>query len=671
MCRFMQRMLRPDGLEDLTYRIVAGNQRMSSFLKRFNSRLLRPVLIAVLVIVAVQVVTALQVTRSSVGVLVERVVSTLEQGGRELADGLDSSGGQVSGTIDRLSREAEAALTTTLQKQLSAEQQNVSQLLVSSVHQSAHAMADMMALASPEAIWDGDTPALTRLVRDLHRNSQVVFAAYFDVDGKPLTRYLNRADEKVKTLIKAGTGKGSLAKVRDAAGRDSEVYVYETDINPKGAVIGRFILGVSNKDALEASAALDQRFTRLIGAAGSEVQLAISHEADQARSVLRQSLVDTAELNRRIEQKSRDAIEDASSELLTSLTVALVVLGILLVLLLVILTAARILSKLVELTSELQDLAAGEGDLTRQIDIRSRDEIGDMAMAINRFISKTRDIVRQANRAADETSEHIGSMADATEEAQAAVRRQHQQTDQVSAAMNEMVGSVHQVAERIQQALSSVDQIRQASGDASDISSEVRQSIESLVAEVRRASEVVNHVASHSEQIEMVLDVIKGIAEQTNLLALNAAIEAARAGESGRGFAVVADEVRALASKTQLSTEDIQRQIDELQQQARGAVAVIQSASGHAETGIEAILRSDEQMQSVTLSVGRLYDFTNDIAAMAEQQSQVSSDVNSSVEQISRDAELTAQSVNRNSETSQALGGTAESLKTTLAQFRV
>ncbi|OMH30248.1 methyl-accepting chemotaxis protein [Motiliproteus sp. MSK22-1] len=644
---------------------------MTNFLSRFNSRLLRPVLISVLIISGLQVFTALWVTRDSVATLVTSVVSTLNEGGQNLATRLDATGKEVSGAIKRLSIGAGTALNLSLNQQLAAEQKTVRELLVDSAHQSAHAMAEMMALASPGAIWDKDSPALTRLIRDLHRNSQVVFAAYYDAEGKLLTRFVDRKDEQVKALLKQGKGKGSFNKLKDATKNNPEFYVFETDINPKGAVIGRFLLGVSDKAAIDAAEALDIRFEKLISATGLQVQSAISQEADKAAKALQQSLVDTAELNQSTGATTKTAIDRASSELISNLTIALVLLGAILVLSLVIVMAGRIVSKLVALTAELGELAAGEGDLTRRIDIKSNDEIGDMAAAINQFIDKTHGIVRQANSAADDTDVHIQAMNQAAEQTQSAVERQHQQVGQVSDAMAEMVDSIQQVAERIQENLANVDQIRQASNEASIISTSVKDSIETLADEVRQATEVVSGVASYSEQIEKVLDIIKGIAEQTNLLALNAAIEAARAGESGRGFAVVADEVRALASKTQLSTEDIQRQIDELQNQSREAVKVITNASGHAETGIEGIARSDQHLQSVTASVERLFDFTNDIAAMAEQQSQVSNGVNKSIEHISKDAELASHSVQDSTQESRALAATAESLKSTLAQFKI
>ena len=338
---------------------------MTHFLSRFNSRLLRPVLISVLIISCLQVFTALWVTRDSVATLVTSVVSTLNKGGEYLASRLDVTGKEVSGAIKRLSTGAEKALTSSLNQQLAAEQKTVSELLVSSAHQSAHAMAEMMALASPDAIWDKDSPTLTRLIRDLHRNPQVVFAAYYDAEGKLLTRFVDRKDEQVKALLKRGKGKGSFNKLKDATKNNPEFYVFETDINPKGAVIGRFLLGVSDKDAIDAAQALDTRFEKLISATGQEVQSAINQEADKADIALQQSLVDMAKLNQSTGATTQTAIDDASSQLISNLTIALALLGALLVLSLVVVMASRIVSKLIALTAELGELAAGEGDLTR------------------------------------------------------------------------------------------------------------------------------------------------------------------------------------------------------------------------------------------------------------------------------------------------------------------
>ncbi|WP_421866344.1 methyl-accepting chemotaxis protein [Motiliproteus sp.] len=644
---------------------------MNNLLKGFTSRLLLPVLISVVVISVVQATTTLWVTQQSVSGLVDDVVTTLDGGGQELAARLAQSSEGVQQTMTQLADQVGSVLDRSLTEELAQEQARVSDELVASSHQSAHAMAELMALVSPEAIWDGDSPTLTRLVRDLQRNPQVVFAIYQDAEGKPLTRYLDRADDKVKTLLATGQGKRSMDKVIDAASKDPELYLIDQEINPKGAVIGRFILAVSDKKAIEASAALQERFGALTRNIREQSQSSILTEAQQAQQSLQQSLQQAEAQNRATGKDTRKAIDAAAVALESKVSLLLLISGVLLVVALMLILATRVLRKIDTLTRALDDLAEGEGDLTQRIDDNGRDEIGDMGRAVNRFIEKTQQLVTEANLAADETSEHIDQMHGVTEQASQSVERQNQQLSQVSQAMAEMAGTVQQVAERIQDNLVHVDRIRQASGEASGISARVKTDIETLVAQVQTASEVVNGVAGQSQQIEVVLDVIKSIAEQTNLLALNAAIEAARAGESGRGFAVVADEVRALAGKTQQSTEDIQRQIDRLQGEVGGAVEVIEQVCGYAQTSIEGIAGSDEQMQSVSDSVGGLYDLTNDIAAMAEQQAQVSATVNENVEQISNEAELSAGLMQQNSRASDALAGLASSLKGTLGQFKV
>ena len=644
---------------------------MNNLLGGFSSRLLLPVLISVALISAVQVGTTLWVSQSSVSVLVDEVVSTLDQGEQGLSDRLAESGQGVQQTMAQLADNVGAALGQSLTEQLSQEQQRVSQELVNSSHQSAHATAELMALVSPEAIWDADTPTLTRLIRDLHRNPVVVFAAYKNREGKPLTRYLDRGNDKVKTLLATGQGRRSLDKVIDAAKKDPELYLIEQEINPKGEVLGHFVMAISDKQAIDAAAALEQRFAQLINTSKQQSQQTILSEAQGAQQSLQASLQQAEQLNRQTGEQTKAAIDQAASQLKRDITLVLITLGVLLVLALSLILSARVVSKIATLTSALNDLAEGEGDLTQRIDSRSKDEIGDMAREVNRFIEKTQQLVSQANLAADETGLHIEQMHGVTDQANQAVDRQHQQLGQVSHAMGEMVSTVQQVAERIQQNLANVDAIREASGDAGKISASVRSDIQTLVEQVRKASEVVNGVAGQSQQIEVVLDVIKSIAEQTNLLALNAAIEAARAGESGRGFAVVADEVRALAGKTQQSTEDIQQQIDELQAEVKGAVDVIEQVCGFAETSIEGIGRADEQMQHVSSSVGSLYDLTNDIAAMAEEQAQVSASVNESIEQISQEAQLSADLMHQNSDASNALASLSRSLKSTLAQFKV
>lgn len=644
---------------------------LNTLLPHLGSRLLRPILLVVLLVILVQVAVTLLITRSNVSELVNQVVATQTEGSEQLQQRLTQAGSRIDDAIQAMSAGTEQAIAQTLSVQLVQEKLAVGRLLTDSVQDTARAMAQLMALAAPEAIWDKDTPLLTQLVRDLHRNEMVLFARYYDASGNSLSRYLDKRIPKVKALLAQGEGSGSMDKVLDAARKDPGVFIVEVDINPRGAVIGRFVLGVSNARASEAEAELEQRFQTLIEHSKSSVKQVIGRESAQTSEVQAQAISAATDVVTQAGAAVNRAIESASAALLRQLTLIMAVLAVLMLLVLGTVMVMRITTKLVHLTGALQALAEGEGDLTRRVPQTGNDEITAMSSAINSFIEKTRRLVVQASEAAADTDSHIQAMAGVSQQANSAVERQHHQISQLSSAMGEMASTIQQVAERIQYNLENVDQIRDASQQASEISADMKQLIESLVRDVRDACAVVNSVAEQSTQIEMVSDVIKGIAEQTNLLALNAAIEAARAGESGRGFSVVADEVRALASKTQLSTENIQQQIHSLQAGVSEVVKVIESAGQKAEQGIGAIQRSDERMQSVSEAVQQLFDLTNDIAAMAEEQSHVAGDINSSVDGISRDTQVTADASRKSADAGASLGQLAASLKGTLAQFKV
>lgn len=170
---------------------------LSQLIRHLKSRLLLPILITVLVVIVLQVMISLFVTQRSVDVLVDRVLATLATGDQQIRAGLDDAQQQIKQATKSLSEGAESALENTLTEQLNQEKRQVEELLVASVQDTANAMANLMALVAPNAIWDGNSPELTRLVNDLHRNEMVLFARYYDREGKPLTRFLDKRQEKI------------------------------------------------------------------------------------------------------------------------------------------------------------------------------------------------------------------------------------------------------------------------------------------------------------------------------------------------------------------------------------------------------------------------------------------------------------------------------------------
>jgi methyl-accepting chemotaxis protein len=636
-----------------------------------RSRLLLPVFLALGVALLVQVVVAVALTRTTVATLEADLAKGMQADTARLMDELARAGDEVRGGLDSLSASTQAQLAEGLSARLGQERTQIRGVLDSNLKRSADELAQLLSAVAPKAIWDADVPALTELVRGAHRNPVVLFAVYLDARGERLTRHLNRQDPRVRALLAKGEGAGALDKVLQAAANDPGVYIAEAAISPMGSDIGRLLLGVSTASVDEELAKLDQRFVSLIDSSGQLVSDSLSGAVARSADALAARLSVAHEAAGGMAQRSREVVQQAAAGLRWKISMGLAVVALIILLVLALVLGRRVVSKLHTLIAVLNDWAAGEGDLTRRVELNSRDEIGDMAAAVNRFVAKLQPIVREAGEVALLTGQEIGNLAARSASAQAAAERQRDEVAGSLQALAEMASEAQAESHAMREALQRVGAIRQAADDNAAIALRVGGSIEELVRRVEIGAAVIQRLAKQSEQIEVVLTVIRAIAEQTNLLALNAAIEAARAGESGRGFAVVADEVRALASKTQQSTGDIQAHIGALQQGAREAVEAIAQAGKQADQGLSALRESARVQQSVRAAVEEVHGAINTATEAATHQAQGADAVRGRVEVIHVEAQRAAEAVAATAKSGQVLDGLANKLKASLGQFRV
>ena len=319
----------------------------------------------------------------------------------------------------------------------------------------------------------------------------------------------------------------------------------------------------------------------------------------------------------------------------------------------------------------LNDIAAGEGDLTRRLDEEGNNELARLGKAFNKFAEKIRNVIVEVSSSTETLSLSADEMSSIAQSTRMSVDQQKSGVEQVAAAINEMSASVQEVATNTGDAANSANEADDQAKQINIIVDETVKSVSKLANEVQQIGSVINELQNQTQNIDTVLDVIKGIAEQTNLLALNAAIEAARAGEQGRGFAVVADEVRTLASRTQDSTQEIQEIIESLQSGANSAVEAMKSGSEEAEVTLQKAGEAEASLVTITRAIESISGMNTQIATSAQEQSAVANDINQNISSISVLADQSADGVTNAQQVSGKLSTLSNHLYDLLGEFKV
>jgi len=322
-------------------------------------------------------------------------------------------------------------------------------------------------------------------------------------------------------------------------------------------------------------------------------------------------------------------------------------------------------------TQTMSNIADGDGDLTLRLNIKGNDEIAHLSGAFNQFAAKVHSTIEQVSVATAQLSNSAVKLTAITHETQSDTLMQQQETEQVAAAMNQMSATVQEVAHNATEAADSAQKAHDASEVGKQVVSEVSVQINELATEIEVATDAVAHLESETANIDGVLEVIRNIADQTNLLALNAAIEAARAGEQGRGFAVVADEVRTLASRTQASTLDIQKMIEQLQLGAKKTVDVMKSSRGFTDACVHQASLADQALDQISTAVSTITEMNIQIASAANEQCAVSNEINKNITNINDIVAKTTDAASHTALASEDLSNLSSQLDTLVGQFKI
>ncbi len=326
---------------------------------------------------------------------------------------------------------------------------------------------------------------------------------------------------------------------------------------------------------------------------------------------------------------------------------------------------------LISLRDALFNIAQGEGDLTQRLDAGGHDELGQVAEAFNAFIGNIHILIEDFKGSSENLATMVTKMAEVSERSRGECQRQQQETDMVAAAVSQMSSAAHEIASHAQSAADAAKEADSEGSQGGVVVNEAIEAIQRLAKEIDSATQVINNLETDVSNISSMVDVIRGIAEQTNLLALNAAIEAARAGEQGRGFAVVADEVRTLASKTQDSTEEINRLIERLQSGSKEAVSAMASSRETGEMTVAKANQAGQSLESIARAVSTISDMNIQIATASEEQTAVTEDIARNITAIADATVSVTEAATETDENSQRLAEIGASIREKVDRFKV
>jgi methyl-accepting chemotaxis protein len=294
-----------------------------------------------------------------------------------------------------------------------------------------------------------------------------------------------------------------------------------------------------------------------------------------------------------------------------------------------------------------------------------------MGSHFNAFIDKLHDSIAHVAQSSNEVSAAANVLQQATVQMATGVEEAAMQANSVATASEEMSKTSSEIAQNCVMAAKSSEGANLSANAGKEIIDRTIRGMSRISERVKESAEIIKSLGNRSDQIGQIVGLINDVADQTNLLALNAAIEAARAGEHGRGFAVVADEVRKLAERTSHATKEISTTISAMQTETKQAVSAMEEGVAEVSTGTEEAASSGEALKEIILHIGKAAGEINQIAVASEEETATTTEIASSIQQISQVMQETARRIQENAGASSQLADLSQGLQAMVGQFRL
>lgn len=393
-------------------------------------------------------------------------------------------------------------------------------------------------------------------------------------------------------------------------------------------------------------------------------------ESDQYFNLARESLDDIADALISQTEENVESISHLSEET-NQLILTLAAITAVLLMLMLSFVPKSIAAPAIRLRNSLAELAHGDGDLSRRLEVESKDELGQVSDAYNTLMSKLHNSISKVSDASHNLKNNTAVLHQISEETHQLSKIQRDEITAVVTAVEEMSSAVKEVAQSANQVAQATQGIEHQAGNGEEVVERASVCTETLAKTMDNSVQVIGNLEKEAASIASVLAVISSIAEQTNLLALNAAIEAARAGEQGRGFAVVADEVRVLASRTQSATEDITTMIETLQRGVNEAVTSIEKGNTQVTETVESVESARVSFTTIRAEITNASNMCIHIATATEEQSAVINDISQNLTAVDNKVQQTTENAEQLLKESELVSNEANSLSHVVEEFKL